>query len=280
MKIWEAALKTIAKSLPPNALTTFADNFPTANWDPDFRDHAVLPNAAGHDYKQIKQLLLDDQGGLCAYCERPLGDLGPNSQRVEHCHPKSDKSVPSTNWGLLWDNVILVCTGGEQDDKDIYPRPVNLSCDSYKNIWLGTFNLLPALLLTLLAGLQNPLTLAPFPCPFGFDRLTGKLIVDVPTCREIDAALGLGPDVTFTSLDKTINIALNLNCDRLCTDRLQVLVQYNREVEKARKLREKDFRQKLAAKWFSKKWPSYFTTRRILLGDAAEAQLDFLKYAG
>ena len=280
MMIWEAMLKTISKSLPPNALTVFASLDPTANWDPDFRDYAVPPNASGHDYKQIKQLLLADQGGLCAYCERPLGDLGPSSQRVEHYHPKSDKSVPLINWGLRWDNVILVCTGGEQDDGDIYPRPVNLSCDSYKNHWLRTFNLSSVQLLTLLSGLQNPLTLAPFPCPFDFDLLTGRFTVNEPICSEIDGLLGLSANATFTSLDKTVNIALNLNCDRLCTDRLQVLIQYNREREQARKRKDKDFRQKLAAKWFSKKWPSYFTTRRILLGQAAEAKLVALGYTG
>lgn len=273
-------MKSIAKSLPPNELTTFAAQFPTAQWDPDFRDYAVPPNVAGHDYRQIKQRLVADQGGLCAYCERPLSHLTPNFQRVEHCHPKSDKSVPGANWGLLWSNVIVVCNGGENDDKDIYPRPVNLSCDAHKNHWLSKLNPTPAALLTLLAGLQNPLALAPFPCPFGFDRLTGKLTVDAATCAAIDVALGRVVDATFTSLDRTINTALNLNCDRLCTDRLQVLIQYNQEVEKARKLKAKDFHQTLAAKWFGKKWPSYFTTRRILLGHAAEAQLNAIAYVG
>jgi len=273
-------LKTVAKSPPPNELTTFAARFPTAEWDPDFRDYAVPPNVAGHDYKQIKKRIVEDQGGLCAYCERPLHDLAPNFQRVEHCHPKSDKSVSGINWGLLWSNVIAVCTGGEHDDKENFPRPVNLSCDAHKNHWLGTLNMTPAALLTLLAGLQNPLTLAPFPCPFGFDRLTGKLTVDPANCNAIDVTLGLVAGVTFTSLDTTINTALNLNCDRLCTDRLQVLIQYNQEVERARKLQVKDFRQKIAAKWFSKKWPSYFTTRRILLGQAADAYLKAIAYQG
>lgn len=273
-------MKTIAKSPPPNELTAFFALCPAAAWDPDFRDYAVPPNATGHDYKQIKQRLLADQGGLCAYCERPLGNLGPNLQRVEHYHPKSDKSVPGINWGLCWTNVIAVCTGGENADKQIYPLPTNLSCDSHKNYWLKKLNPAPDALLKLLSDLQNPLTLAPFPCPFGFDRLTGRLTVDKTTCSAIDAALRLAADSTFTSLDATINSALNLNCDRLCTDRLQVLIQYNQEVEKARKLRDKNYSQKIAAKWFGSKWPSYFTTRRILLGQVAETHLQTLAYQG
>lgn len=273
-------MKTIAKSQPPNELTAFAAQFPDAAWDPDFRDYAVPPNVAGHDYKTIKRRLVADQGGLCAYCERPIGNLGPNLQRVEHYHPKSDISVSGINWGLCWTNVIAVCTGGENDDRQVYPLPKNLSCDAHKNHWIGKLNPTPAAMLALLAGLQNPLTLIPLPCPFGFDRLTGKLTVDTATCNAIDAVLGFVAGVTFTSIDATINTALNLNCDRLCTDRLQVLIQYNQEVEKARKLRDRNYSQKIAAKWFGSKWPSYFTTRRILLGQVAETHLQTLAYQG
>lgn len=273
-------MKTIAKSLPPNELTAFAAAFPAALWDPDFRDYAVPPNTAGHDYKQIKSRLLADQGGLCAYCERPLAGLGANLQRVEHYHPKSDNSVPGVNWGLVWANVIAVCIGGESDDQKIYPLPINLSCDSHKNHWLGKLKLTPAALLVVLAGLQNPLSIKPFPCPFGFDKRTGKLTVDTTVCSALDAASGLPVGSIFTSLNQTINTALNLNCDRLCADRLQVLIQYNQEVAKARNAGDRNFGQKLAAKWFGRKWPSYFTTRRILLGQAAEAHLQALAYQG
>ena len=273
-------MKTVAKSLTPNELTNFAAAYPNADWDPDFRDYAVPPNVAGHDYKQTKQRLVVDQGGLCAYCERPIGNLGPSMQRVEHYHPKSDKSVPGINWALLWSNVIAVCTGGEHDDKAIYPRPDNLSCDAHKNHWLSSLILTPAALLALLADLQNPLSLAPFPCPFDFDKLTGRLVVDKSACAAIDVAMNLAAGASAASLEKTIDVALNLNCDRLCVDRLQVLIQYNQEVAKARKVNDTQFREKLAAKWFSAKWPSYFTTRRILLGASAEAYLTNAAYQG
>ena len=275
-------MKTIAKSLSPNELTTFAGLFPNGSWDPDFRDYAVPPNSAGHDYKQIKKRIVVDQGGLCAYCERPLRELGPTLQRVEHYHPKSDTSVPGVNWGLLWSNVIVVCTGGENDDKNLYPRPTNLSCDAYKNHWLGALKLKPAALLTLLGSLQNPLTLLPFPCPFGFDRQTGKLLVDGTVCSAIDTALNLQAGTTFAIIDRTINTALNLNCDRLCADRREVLFQYNRELTRARaeNLTAENFKKMMALKWFGKKWPSFFTTRRILLGQFAEIQLSAAGYVG
>lgn len=275
-------MKKIAKSQAPNELTAFALLFPNAEWDPDFRDYAVPPDTAGHDYKQIKRRIVDDQGGLCAYCEMPLGNLDPRLQRVEHYHPKSDKSVPGVNWGLLWSNIIVVCTGGENEDRGLHPRPANLSCDAHKNHWLSALKLTPAALLSQLATLQNPLGLAATPCPFGFDRLTGKLTLQDEACIEIDGLLGVPAGTSYAVLDKTINVALNLNCDRLCTNRLRVLFEYNREVALARKnnISPEEFHRDLAARWFVRKWPSYFTTRRILLGRAAEAHLEGMAFAG
>ena len=126
-------MKTIKKSLPPNELTLFAELKPAEEWDSGFRNYSIPPNPAGHDYKEIKRKLIADQGGLCAYCEKPINNEGEHRQRVEHIHPKSDKSNPVVNWGLLWTNVLAVCTGGETEDKEVHPLPANLSCDAHKN---------------------------------------------------------------------------------------------------------------------------------------------------
>jgi hypothetical protein len=80
-------------------------------------------------------------------------------------------------------------------------------------------------------------------------------------------------------VEKTIEI-LNLNCQRLCDDRLEVLKSYNREVAKARRMNDRQGLSKLARRWFSKKWPSFFTTRRILLGHHAESYLEQIDYNG
>ncbi|MCW2256503.1 hypothetical protein M2263_002594 [Providencia alcalifaciens] len=73
---------------------------------------------------------------------------------------------------------------------------------------------------------------------------------------------------------------LNLNCDRLCADRREVLKSYNQEVAKARKSNDHDGVRKLAERWFRKRWPSFFSTRCALLGQHAERYLKDNNYAG
>jgi hypothetical protein len=44
-------------------------------------------------------------------------------------------------------------------------------------------------------------------------------------------------------------------------------------VKKARESNDRTFLERLAAQWFQTRWPSFFTTRRTLLGNAAEEYL-------
>lgn len=272
-------MKTLLKSAPPNELTRFAAAFPTDDWDHDFRNYSAAPNQPGHDYREIKKRLIEDQGGLCAYCEKRIAGLSADLQKVEHLHPKSDKSNPAINWGLMWANIVAVCTGGEHDDKSLHPLPRNLSCDSHKNHWLSK-TARTSRLDAMLAALINPLQLAPFPCLFDFDKADGRLLPNEDVCAQVDAAAGLAPGTTREGLTITIETALNLNCDRLRTERKLVLNEYNRAVAEARRRNDVDFKAKLAERWFRNRWPSYFTTRRILLGRAAEAYLRGTAYRG
>ena len=129
-------MKKLYKSPPPNELTTYAASYPTDRWD-DFCTHAAEDQRPGDDYRAIKRRLIDDQGGLCGYCEQKVGDHDSSLQRIEHYHPKSDKSDQAVNWALLWPNILLVCTGGEGDGAN-YSLPKNLSCDAHKNHVFGT----------------------------------------------------------------------------------------------------------------------------------------------
>ncbi len=267
-------MKTIINSFPPNELTLFVELYPAADWENDFRNYSVSPNPAGHDYKEIKKKLIVDQGGLCAYCEKPIHSDGEHRQRVEHIHPKSDNSNPAVNWGLVWTNVLAVCTGGETENKEVHPLPANLSCDAHKNHCMQG----KKSVMQLLDQIFNPLHLPVFPCLFDFEKHTGKLVPNENVCSEIDSLLELAIGDTMNRLIKTIQL-LNLNCDRLTTERRLVLFQYNQEVAKACKLDDNNFKIKLSHKWFNKKWPSFFTTRRILLGNAAENYLQSIEYA-
>ena len=80
-------------------------------------------------------------------------------------------------------------------------------------------------------------------------------------------------------VDQTIKI-FNLNCQRLCDERLEVLKHYNQQIAKGRKVNNQNIFEQLAARWFGKQWPSFFTTRRALLGQHAERYLKQVAYDG
>lgn len=265
-------MKRINKSNPPNALTEFAVENPTEVWEPSFRDHD-----AGNSYKSVKHLMLQDQGGLCGYCEKKIQDMPEHHQRIEHYHNKSDVSNPNVNWGLDWNNVFAVCLGGSsqnEEDKKRYPLPKNLSCDAYKEHLVGKGELPQAC-----EGYYlNPLRIITTVGLFDFDKSNGQLHVNKAACANLADI-----DNRHTSLEKlveeTIRV-LNLNCDRLCGDRLEVLKSYNKEIARARKANDRQGLTKLAERWFRNQWPSFFTTRRILLGKNAETYLSQISYNG
>lgn len=264
------ALKKINKSQPPNTLTQYAQQNPQTqtHWE-DFRHHN-----GSTAYREIKQIMLVDQGGLCGYCEKKLSQLPENKQRVEHYHSKSDLSNIHINWALDWDNVFAVCLGGSDANKQAHPLPKNLSCDAHKD-HLITKGKLPN---ECEGHYLNPLQLIAIPGLFDFDKATGRLSPNENACTQWQVPENQY-DTTYKLVEKTIEI-LNLNCQRLLDDRLEVLKEYNQEIAKARKAQDKEGLKKLSQRWFSRKWPSFFTTRRILLGQHAEACLENLAYNG
>ena len=85
-------MKKINKSLPPNPLTDFYTSNKDGTWD-DFRNH-LLSNS----YNQTKEIIFQDQDGLCGYCEDYLLGLDKSQRQIEHFHDKSDKDLSVTNW--------------------------------------------------------------------------------------------------------------------------------------------------------------------------------------
>jgi uncharacterized protein (TIGR02646 family) len=255
-------LKKINKSLPPNHLTDYAQQNPQASWNDFYHINQ------SDDYKKLKELIFKEQGGLCAFCENEI--LETHKQRVEHFHPKSDKE---DNWALEWTNVIGVCLGGSDVDKAIHPLPANLSCDAYKDYLITTKKLSEKCE----GYLINPLHLPAFPCLFDFDKRTGEL---KPKSDYAGIEFQHNQYDTIAELvTKTIE-HLNLNCDRLNQQRLEVLKFYNQEIAKARKNNDTSIFAKLAERWFQKQWLPFFTTRRIVLGSYAENYLITINYQG
>jgi uncharacterized protein (TIGR02646 family) len=259
------ALKKINKSSSPNNLTRYAQIHPQDNWD-DFR-----ASNQGADYQEIKALIFSDQGHICAFCENAIYDF--HQQCIEHFHQKSDNQSAHHNWALDWNNVIGVCSGGRDVDKSHFSLPANLSCDAYKG-HLITINKLS---IHCEGYLLNPLQLPAFPCLFDLDKRTGEL--KPKTDYDHIGIENNHYDSLSEMVEKTIE-NLNLNCDRLNQQRLAVLKQYNQEIKKARTTNNIQIHLQLAERWFRQKWPSFFTTRRILLGDHAETYLENIQYTG
>lgn len=263
-------MKKTNKSNCPSCLSDYAKNNPNALWE-DFK-----ADKQGQSYNVVKLQTIQDQGNLCAYCETPYQNK-PEKFSIEHFHPKSDTSNPAKNWHLDWNNFLAVCKGGRVQDVNSpipYPTPENLSCDAYKD-HLVTKN---RLLENCEGYLFNPLTL-PEVKIFKFNKSNGALEVDVEACAKVNF-LGCNHFASFAEFAEETLQALNLNCQRLCDARLKVLIFYNSKIKDARLKNNKQIHQQLAQQWFNKPWPSFFTTRRDLLGKAAENHLKSTHYNG
>jgi len=262
-------LKKINKTMSFNELTKFTKQNPHANWNIDFRNYNN-----GNDYRIIRKHIVKDQGGLCAYCETKIKNLPCHKQRIEHFHSKSDILNPNKNWAFDWNNLIGVCVGGEDSNKQSYSLPENLSCDSHKNHLVNKKELSMACENVLL----NPLNIVASPCLFDFNKATGELMPADDVCSKIEIK-GNEFQTTQMLVINTIKI-LNLNCDRLVKQRLLVRNEYNKKITIARKNNDKNCFLKIAKQWFQNRWLCFFTTRRILLGKYAEDYLKQIKYDG
>lgn len=262
-------MKRINKMSGSNALIQYATDHPEGRWD-DFRCHdgGMGPGGA---YASIREQMIKDQGGLCGYCETQIADVAAHKQRVEHFHSKRDTEVGVKNWDLDWQNIFAVCIGGSDSDQDTHLLPENLSCDAYKEHAIGKGQLPVACE----GYVINPLEMPAFPRLMQFDRRTGKLTPDREACAQVNLA-GNRLDSTESLVENTIRV-LNLNCDRLNQQRREVLFAFERVVKAARKANDMEIFQKLCNRWFSIRWPTFFTTRRALLADHAE---DYLSQAG
>lgn len=258
-------MKKIKKSLHPNPLTQFAKQNPTANWD-DFR------NNARQSYDDLKQQMLNEQGRLCAYCEKKISD-NASKQRVEHFHNKSDTSTEH-NWALDWNNVLLVCFGGSSQEDTKQYKPNHLSCDAHKE----QVKDLPA---ACEGYFLNPTQIQTIACLFIFDKATRKLVVNREECLQLanDNLPNRYNMDWYILAEKTIEI-LNLNCPRLCNDRNEVLKFYNQRIAHYRKQNDRKGPEKLAYFIFSQRFPEFFTTWRSLLGKHAENYLQSTRYDG
>ena len=105
-------MKRVYKSpATPERLRSYVKAFPDETWE-----HFRRRNRRG--YREVKQQLLRDQHGLCAYCEISikLAEFEDNVDdfRVEHFFPKVATEFEKHNYHLDWHNLLGVCHGGSQ----------------------------------------------------------------------------------------------------------------------------------------------------------------------
>lgn len=268
----------------PNPLTVYdtahpyvPGDKPTKLWN-QFKDHN-----ASRDYQQTKVQAFQDQGDLCAYCEIRIDPALKAKQELEHFHPKSSTHPAPVSgascWALDWENILGTCLGGADIDQKAYQQQhphlytkqqqqdAVISCGARKAD-------------TLLTGvIFDPRDLPAFPVLVTFNRSNGKLESDQGHCQLFDQTKGWAVGTTFRLMNNTI-IELNLNSDRLCQNRLAVSYEFDRQLTRARQTQNRQIHTQLATYWFQQKWPSFFTTRRLLLGSHAETWLQQNHYNG
>jgi len=265
-------MKRIFKSIPaPQTLQDYARNHPDATWEQMCSDNAQAT-------RDCRDQAIRDQYCLCAYCEQKIAADDPLHRRVEHFHPKSDKTG-THNWGLDWDNMLAVCDGGSSSsrkEQKMHPLPANLSCDAHKDRMIQTGKL-PA---ACEGRLMNPLDLPSFPNLFALDKGTGYFKPNEASCV-VTEIQGNACGTTAELVNGTIT-ALNLNCERLAEKRrlLVVNMDKNKKTLRQRGIPPVEMPEKLVLRYFGAKWPEFFTTLRCCLGPNAESYLNSVHYQG
>lgn len=239
------------------------------------------PNHGGQQaYKDCRETIVNQQGGLCAYCEVDISDNHPAKCHVEHFHPKSDRSG-ATNWHLAWGNLLGVCNGGSNANAGPThfrkPLPDNLSCDAHTNREMN----MGRLPIACEGWILNPLDVAAFPCLFSVNKGTGDLLPDTTACQQIEPIVGNQHASVAALVQHTIDM-LNLNCPRLSDARLKVIrtIEKDKADLRSRSIPAATALPRLVAKYFRRQWPPFFTTRRFCLAPAADQYLRSSSFQG
>ena len=246
----------------PERLRSYRKQFPNGTWE-KFRHSRA-------NYQEVKQALLADQHGLCAYCEIEIKEaLHPGQVddfRVEHFYPKSASVRGGHNYHLDWRNLLGVCHGGSQPNVGesewrFAARHNDRSCDVLK----GSKDISGRIL--------NPLLLPAQARVFRFDLDDGRMRVDKKTC----------PPELRRLAENTIR-ELNLNAPRLMRMRLEVIrALFDTEVRYVSDgMEPEEVYELLAEQWLTPDEEGnclpFFSVMRYYLGDAAEAVLQRHEY--
>jgi uncharacterized protein (TIGR02646 family) len=247
-------VKNVLKSPEPEELKNYKKRFSSQfkRWN-DLKKNRETLNA-------IRDTLVSDQKGLCAYCEMSLHE---NNRSVEHFIPCRE-STKENNHDLDWQNMLAICLppGGMKDDDLENPQLLkDLPCCGQKK---GGF--IPDI------RLLNPLNL-PTLRLFKFSSKDGEIRPDEIAC--------LKAGIPIENVQFTID-TLELNVQRLKDQRLVVIDEINKELDDE-SIDINDLEEKVAAEYFgysTDNLPPFFTTLRWVLGAGAERHLMNISYSG
>lgn len=247
-------MKNVLKSPEPEELKNYKKRFSSQfkRWN-DLKKNRETLNA-------IRDTLVSDQKGICAYCEMSLHE---NNRSVEHFIPCRE-STKENNHDLDWQNMLAICLppGGMKDDDLENPQLLkDLPCCGQKK---GGF--IPDI------RLLNPLNL-PTLRLFKFSSKDGEIRPDEIAC--------LKAGIPIENVQFTID-TLELNVQRLKDQRLVVIDEINKELDDE-SIDINDLEEKVAAEYFgysTDNLPPFFTTLRWVLGAGAERHLMNISYSG
>ena len=247
-------MKNVLKSPEPEELKNYKKRFSSQfkRWN-DLKKNKETLNA-------IRDTLVSDQKGICAYCEMSLHE---NNRSVEHFIPCRE-STKENNHDLDWQNMLAICLppGGMKDDDLENPQLLKdlPCCGKKKDGFIPDGRLL------------NPLNL-PTLRLFKFSSKDGEIRPDEIAC--------LKSGIPIENVQFTID-TLELNVQRLKDQRLAVIDEINKELDDET-IDINDLEEKIAAEYFGNgidNWPRFFTTIRWVLGAGAERHLMNISYSG
>lgn len=206
-------MKRVYKSKQePEALARYRKSYPRETWE-HFR------RRARNGYREVKRQILQDQHGLCAYCEISIklaqAETEVDDFRVEHFYPKGATQERGHNYHLDWRNLLGVCHGGSQPCvPDAERRYSELKRDRSCDVPKGGKEISGLIL--------NPLKIPGRLRIFRYAEHSGKMFVDEDNC----------PKNLQRKANSTIR-ELNLNAPRLMRMRLEVIQKLEDEIAQA-----------------------------------------------
>lgn len=259
-------MKRVSKNInTPLELNTFFEENPDETWE-NFKDKCQTGYA--EVLKEIKQ----NQGGVCCYCEIDFYDERGirDDFRVEHFHPKSDKSNPDINWNLMWTNLLGCCLGGSDRYVLKEERFISENKHRHSDVLKGDNNWDDEIL--------NPLSIPAFPLIF---KVGSQGIMKVLENNCEDAGVDIVKATNCLDEKK-----LNLNSPILTKWREAVIVNLDDELQKAWEITE-DYEKAMfdtISTYLSKddndNFHPFFTTIRSHFEEDAEEFLRSIDFNG